>query len=173
MTEIDDNEELNLDDKGGCFTVIAPFGLALYAILIISIGLAAGFCGLSTMFGTWRQDGDEGRKLTSGMGAAQWRLQELRRFGLIERSQTPILYHDHSFMADGSSGCYVIDDTVTRWDNGVLSGRVSIIGSTVSGDSSDVTVQNGEDVVTCPFGLMQGGGDFLSMLQTTANSADE
>ena len=153
--------------------MIAPFGLALYALLIISIGLAAGFCGLTTMIGTWKQDGDEGRALSSGIGASQWRLQELRRFGLIERSQTPTLYHDHSFMADGSSGCFVLDDVVTRWDYGTHTASVEIIGATVTGTASEVVIQNGDSTVNCPFGMGQGGGDFLTMIETTANSADE
>ena len=171
MTKHDENKELNLEEKSGCFTIVAPFGLALYALVIISIGLSAGFCGLTTMFGSWKQGSGEGRNLSSGIGAAQWRLQELRRFDLIEMGQTPSLYHDHSFVADGSSGCYVLNDTVTRWDNGVLTTSADIIGSVISGDSSEVTIQNGDNVVTCPFGLGQGGGDFLSMLETTSVSA--
>jgi hypothetical protein len=171
MTEFDDNSELNLEDKSGCFTVVAPFGLAIYALMIISIGLSAGFCGLTTMFGSWQQDADHGRILSSGIGASQWRLQELRRFDLIERSETPTLYHDHSFMADGSGGCYVLNDTVTRWDNGLFTASANIIGATISGDGSEVTIQNDGDEVTCPFGMGQGGDDFFSMLETTANSA--
>ena len=173
MTEHNENQELDFEEKGGCFTVIAPFGLAIYALLIISIGLSAGFCGLTTMFGSWQQGADEGRSLSSGIGASQWRLQELRRFNLIERSETPTLYHDHSFMGDGSSGCYVLNDVVTRWDNGALTASADIIGATVTGTSSEVVIQNGDVTVSCPFGMGQGGGDFLSMLETTANSAEE
>ena len=153
--------------RQGCLGTFASMGLAIYATLILSVAIGGLFCGASTLFNSMRGSDDKGEELTSGIGASQWRLQSLRRWGVLEEGATPDLYHDHSPFRDGTAGCMVIDGVVSRWDREELTGRVSLEGATVGGDERMVTIENGGESISCPFGRGQGGDRFLSMLSVS------
>ena len=92
-----------------------------------------------------------GSELQSGFEAAPWRINELRKWGILEQQETPALYHDHSTNIDGSSGCLVMDDHLVHWADKKETLRLTIPGATVEGSDTLVRLRQGTEQIECPF----------------------
>jgi hypothetical protein len=143
-------------------------GLAMYAILVLSLLVSSLTCGVMTMVQAWRSSQIYGSELQSGLEVSPWRLSELRKWGVLEGEQTPALYHDHSVETDGSSGCLVMNKDLVLWTDKVQRKRLTIAGATLSGDDTQVTLRQGADQIQCPFWPGDGADRLLSMLNTDA-----
>lgn len=160
----------------GCFAWIQSLGLAAYALLLIAIGGSALLCALGSMQGIVA-NALSPHDLTGGIEIDTWRVEEMRRRELIAPKALPDLYHDHSSLGDGSSGCMVVDGHVVRWELWNEDGRVPIAGATVTAygdeDSPTVTTTLGDQSVNCPFDRDEGGQRFARMLQVDAAKSQE
>ena len=168
-----DKPELHVVRKGadepkGCFGFLQSLGLAAYALLILGIGGSAFLCALGSMQGIV-SNALNPHELVGSVEIEAWRVEEMRRRELIGADALPDLYHDHSSLGDGSSGCMVVDRHVVRWELWQEEARVPIPGATVTAygdeDSPTVTTTNGELTVNCPFDEDEGGARFARMLQ--------
>ena len=135
-------------------------GLAMYALLVLSLLISSLTCGIMTLIQTWRMGANNDTELVSGWEVDSWRLSELRYWGVLEKRQTPTLYHDHSTRADSSSGCMVLGDELILWTDKKIEKRLLIPGATISGNDQLVRLQQGEAAIECPF-LPGDGGDRL------------
>lgn len=155
----------------GCFQQLSKLGLAAYALLILGIGASATLCAVGSMSAIVENALDP-HALVSGLEAETWRIEELRRRELLGAEELPDLYHDHSGLGDGSSGCMVTGGELVRWELWNEDGRVPIEGARVKtyGDESapTVTVTLGEASVSCPFDEDEGGDRFARMLTAEA-----
>lgn len=72
------------------------------------------------------------------------------------------VFHDHSIAGDASAGCAVTSDSVVRWDERAVTGRVPLRGAAAHYEPNrGVAIQTatgGE--LFCPFNAGEGGEDF-------------
>jgi hypothetical protein len=112
------------------------------------------------------------KELTGAVELEPWRLSELERYGVLVGGDELLLYHDHTSMGNGQSGCLVLapEDApiLVRWDEQLETGRVPVAGATVLDNGAEVVVTHGEDEVVCPFGEDEGGDRFARMLQASS-----
>jgi hypothetical protein len=155
------------EEAGGCFAAASSLGLAAYALLVISMGAAGVICGSATLCNALRQTIEPESRLSSGINLQPWRIEELRREGLLGADQVPQLYMDDSFKMDGSSGCVVVEGSLTRWRSGETS-TVLVSGATVESRGSPQTptivVSRDEVEIDCPFLDGDQGQRFYGML---------
>ena len=144
----------------GCLASFGSMGLAMYALLVLSLLISSLTCGIMTLIQTWRMGANDDTELVSGWEVDSWRLSELRYWGVLEKGQTPTLYHDHSARADSSAGCMVLGDELILWTDKKIEKRLSIPGAVVSGTEELVRLQQGEEAIECPF-FPGDGGDRL------------
>lgn len=160
------------DEPQGCLESVQSMGLAMYAFLILGMLGASLACAGVSMWGMVA--GAQGAKdLRGGAELELWRLAPLQQqWGVLTPEERPVLYHDHSLRADGTSGCAVVDQDLVRWDQRALTARVGIPGAEVradgEADAPTVVVTQAGVEVACPFGRGQGGDRFLRMLQSEA-----
>lgn len=152
----------------GCFAWIQSLGLAAYALLLLAIAISAMLCAMGSMQGLI-ENAISPHELVGGVVIETWRVEELRRREIIPPDGLPDLYHDHSRLGDGSSGCLVIEGEVVRFELWTEEARVPIHGATVTAygdiESPTVTTTLGELTVNCPFEDGEGGERFARMLQ--------
>lgn len=159
------------EEPEGCLASVQRLGLAAYVLLILGIAASAALCAIGTMHAIVANALDP-HELVGGVSVEPWRTEEMRRRELLGDDELPDLYHDHSSLGDGSSGCMVLAGELVRWELWQVDGRVPIEGARVmvEGDSSapTVTVTLGEDSVSCPFDEDEGGDRFERMLSAEA-----
>ncbi len=153
----------------GCLGTIQSLGLAFYAILLLSTACAGTTCAMGSMILLAMRGDDKPTGLISGFEADAWRLNELRRVGVLETNQTPELYHDTSTKGDGSSGCAFTSGTLVSWQFWQETGRVPLSGATVTELDSTVTVVLGSETVNCVLTEGDDADRFARMM--TAESA--
>ncbi len=152
----------------GCLANFGSLGLAMYAILVIGLLTSSLTCGVMTMVQSWRSSYVPGSELQSGVEAAAWRLNELRKWGVLGEQETPALYHDHSVNIDGSSGCLVMNDQLVLWTDRETTLRLSIPGSQIEGSDTLVRLTRGAEHIECPFYPGDGADRLAAMLKTDA-----
>ncbi len=156
------------EEPSGCFSTVGSLGLAAYALLVISMGGAGVICGSATLCNALRQTIEPESRLSSGIDLQPWRIEELRRAGLLGPDQIPQLYLDDSFKIDGSSGCVVIEGTLHRWGMGQDPTELVVSGAAVESRGSDQTptivVSRDEIEIACPFLDGDQGQRFFDML---------
>ena len=156
------------DEPRGMGSRIAQMGLAAYTLLILTMAGIGTLCAVFSLHGAISQLVAP-KELSSGFSVDSWRLAELRKVDILGRQDTPDLYHDHSQVGDGSSGCMVVEGEVVRWDAWIETGRVPVLGSEISSsgpaEAPTVTVSQGEASVDCPFDEGEGGERFATMLR--------
>lgn len=149
----------------------SSLGLAMYAVLILTIMLSSCGCGVLSL-NTAILNIASPKKLMGAVEVDPWRVQELERYGVLQPGETLLLYHDHTSMGDGTAGCMVLGPedgaTVVRWDDEVVTGRVEVSGATVTQNAEDVTITHGDVQVVCPFGADEGIEKFTRMLTASA-----
>lgn len=149
----------------------SSLGLAMYAGLILTICLSSCGCGVLTL-NTALLNISTPKELIGAVELEPWRLSELERYGVLVPGDDLLLYHDHTSMGNGQSGCLVLapEDapTLVRWDDTVETGRVPVAGAVVENTEEEVVVTLGETAVRCPFGDDEGGDRFARMLRASA-----
>jgi len=155
------------DEPQGCAATLSSLGLAAYTLLILSIGGSSCVCGLFSL-NTALLNLAAPSELKGPAELEPWRIEELSRTGVLRAGETVALYHDHSPMGDGASGCAVVGQAVVRWDDDVETGRVEIVGATVEDRGNEVSVRLDGNEVLCPFGEEEGGDRFAHMLEASS-----
>ncbi len=155
------------DEPQGCVATLSSLGLAAYTLLILGIGASSCVCGLFSL-NTALLNLTTSSALKGPVELEPWRLEELKRSGVVREGEVLALYHDHSPMGDGSSGCVVAGENVVRWDEGTETGRVAIVGATVEDRGSEVSVSLDGNELLCPFGEDEGGDRFAHMLEASS-----
>lgn len=155
----------------GCLAQLQKLGLAAYALLIIGIGASGLLCALGSMHAIVENALDP-HELIGGLDVEAWRLDEMRRQGLLGPDTVPDVYHDHSSLGDGSSGCMVVGPDLIRFELWKETARVTIEGARVTSYGDDVaptvTVTLDDATVSCPFDEDEGGDRFARMLTAEA-----
>lgn len=159
------------DGRIGC----ASFGLVGYAALLILLGGGSLVCAGLTL-NTAVLTTNAPNKLSSGVEIEGWRLSELRRWEVLD-TRTPQLYHDHTDWSDGTSGCMVVQGTLVRWDEELVSGQVVLEGSEVGLEGDDenggsVWVRDSKIRLDCPFGENEGVERFYRMLYAESGAEE-
>ncbi|MCK6522924.1 hypothetical protein L6R49_15975 [Myxococcota bacterium] len=161
------------DAPGGLFGAIAQLGLAAYMVLLLSVAGSAILCTGFAGYGVYKST-TFGSPLVGGSKLEAWRLNELRRWGVLGASDVPALYHDDSVVMDGSAGCLVLGDKLLRWDEGKTTAEAIIAGGSVSsfGDPAAPTVvlRQGITEIQCRFNEDEGGDRFLVQLKASAGA---
>ena len=152
----------------GCLANFGSLGLAMYALLVIGLLTSSLTCGVMTMVQSWLSSYVPGSELQSGFEAAPWRINELRKWGILKQQETPALYHDHSLNIDGSSGCLVMDDHLVLWADKKETLRLTIPGATVESSDTLVRLRQGTEQIECPFYPGDGADRLAAMLKTDA-----
>ena len=152
----------------GCLANFGSLGLAMYAILVLGLLVSSLTCGVMTMVQTWRSQAIDSTELQSGVQTAPWRLSELRNWGVLQSEEVPALYHDHSPMADGSSGCLVMDNELVLWTDKSLTQSLAIPGAAIEDSSTNVRLTQGDKSIDCPFMPGDGADRLASMLRVDA-----
>ncbi|MCB9741184.1 MAG: hypothetical protein H6741_16495 [Alphaproteobacteria bacterium] len=151
---------------------LSQMGLAMYAFLVLGMMGCSGLCMGMTVYGIM-SSADDISGLRAGSELEIFRVAQLQQWGVLHEGDAPLLYHDHSSFFDGTSGCVVAGDTLSRWDQQALTGRVDIPGASVSAlgeeDAPTVRVERDGAQVECPFDAGEGGERFLRMLKTEAS----
>ena len=154
----------------GCLANFGSLGLAMYAILILGLLVSSLTCGVMTMVQTWRSSYIPDNELQSGLQTAPWRLTELRKWGVLQNNETPALYHDHSALVDGSSGCLVMGKDLILWTDKTLTTKLPIAGATIEGTETSVRLIQNDEQIDCPFMPGDGADRLAAMLKVDAGS---
>lgn len=151
-------------DAPGC-------GAGVYALLLIGIG-GLGLLGMvGATFGLLYSQPEEARNLVHGSEVQVWRLQPMRKLGLLELTEVPAAWHDESPGYDGTRACVIRSQSVGRIEDG----RVSEIPWTevsstaverTSDDTMSITVSGIDTALTCHFGPDEGAERFLRQVET-------
>ena len=152
----------------GCLANFGSLGLAMYALLVLSLLVSSLTCGVMTMVQTWRSQAIDSTELQSGIQTAPWRLSELRKWGVLQSEEVPALYHDHSPIADGSSGCLVMNNALVLWTEKALTRSLAIPGATIEDNSTNVRLTQGTESIDCPFMPGDGADRLAAMLRVDA-----
>lgn len=157
------------DEPQGCMETFSSLGLAAYTLLILGICISSCLCGGLTL-NTAVLNMATPKELKGASEVDAWRTSELQRYGVLQDGEALLLYHDHTSMGDGRSGCLVLEEEVlVRWDDEVETARVPIAGSTVEeAEDGEVIVTLGEQQVRCPFDEGEGGDRFARMLRASS-----
>ena len=116
------------DAPGGVLGAIAQLGLAAYMVLLLSVAGSAILCTGLAGYGVYVST-TFGSPLVGGSKLEAWRLNELRRWGVLTAEELPALYHDDSVVMDGSAGCLVLGDKLLSWDEGKTIAEAIIAGA--------------------------------------------
>lgn len=161
------------DAPGGILGAIAQLGLAAYMVLLLTVAGSAILCTGLAGYGVYVTT-TFGSPLTGGSKLEAWRLNELRRWGVLGADELPALYHDDSPAMDGSAGCLVTGDALLRWDNGKTTAEAIIAGGSVSSfgdpEAPTVVLRQGVTEIQCRFNEDEGGDRFLVQLQASAEA---
>ncbi len=152
----------------GCLANFGSLGLAMYALLVLGLLVSSLTCGVMTMVQTWRSQAIESTELQSGMQTAPWRLNELRTWDVLQTEDVPALYHDHSPIADGSSGCMVLGDELILWTEKTLTRKLPIPGANIEESDMNVRLSQGDESIDCPFLPGDGADRLAAMLRIDA-----
>ena len=87
---------------------------------------------------------------------------------MLQDEEVPALYHDHSPIADGSSGCLVMNDNLVLWTEKALIRSLPIPGSTIQDSSTNVRLTQGAESIDCPFMPGDGADRLAAMLRVDA-----
>jgi hypothetical protein len=161
------------DAPGGILGAIAQLGLAAYMVLLLTVAGSAILCTGLAGYGVYVST-TFGSPLTGGSKLEAWRLNELRRWGVLGEEELPALYHDDSPTSDGTAGCLVLGEKLLRWDAAKTTAEAVIAGGSVSsfGDPAAPTVvlRQGVTEIQCPFREDEGGDRFLVQLTASAEA---
>lgn len=157
-------DEAETESTPGC-------GLAVYALLLLSLG-AVGVAGLMlSSLALLRGDGTSPTALTSGSDVETWRLAPLVKAGVLRPDEVPAAWHDESVAGDGSRACALCADAVLRIEDGkgtrLPFAALALAESAVTPDGATVVrVATKDSGFSCLFGADDGGQRFLRQIQT-------
>ena len=150
-------------DAPGC-------GVGLYALLLMGICLIGvlGIC--SATIGLLNSEPEEARNLVHGSEVQVWRLQPMRKAGLLDLTEVPAAWHDESIRFDGTTACVLTKNGAGRVEEGVGTFFTWIeITKTEVERTSDTTmsivVHSDKSAFSCTFGPNEGAERFLRQIE--------
>lgn len=150
---------------------LGSLSMALYALLLLSIGGSALLCTGASVWGLIAGQTPAGVLLGSAKldGLV---LARLRAQGVLGENETPLLYHDHSPELDGRAGCMVVGQELLQWRDDQPVARLPIRGAQVQSQGDPeapvVVLIQGAERVECPFDAGEGGPRLAELLTRSA-----
>ena len=146
-------------------------GVGLYAMLLIGICLVGVLGVCSATIGLLNSEPEEARNLVHGSEVQVWRLQPMRKAGLLELTEVPSAWHDESFGFDGTTACVLTTKGAGRVEDGVgvffmWSEITKTEVNRTSETTMSVSVHNSESSFSCIFGPNEGAERFLRQIET-------
>jgi hypothetical protein len=151
-------------DAPGC-------GAGLYALLLFGIGSLGLFGMIGATIGLLNSQPEEARSLVHGSEVQVWRLQPMRKLGLLELGEIPAAWHDESPGYDGTRACVIRSHSVGRVEDEQATEIpwTEVSATAVERTSEDVmsiTVSGKDTTITCHFGPNEGAERFLRQVET-------
>jgi hypothetical protein len=151
-------------------TGAAGCGMGLYAIALIGVCIIgiAGIVGAT--IGLLNSEPEEARGLVHGSEVAVWRLQAMRKAGLLSLTEIPAAWHDESPRFDGTTACVLTTKHLSRLEDGLTTTipwalvRATEVARTKE-DTMTITVIGENHSLACNFGPNEGAERFLRMVE--------
>jgi hypothetical protein len=166
-----DTNETHRQNGAGC-------GVGLYALLLLGICLVGvlGIC--SATIGLINSEPEEARNLVHVSEVQVWRLQPMRKAGLLKLTEVPAAWHDESFRFDGTTACVLTANGAGRIEEGVGTFFTwpEITKTEVertSATTMSIIVHNNESAFTCLFGPNEGAERFLRQIEAERQGETE
>ena len=149
----------------------AGCGLAVYTLLLATLGIAGVVGVVMSSFALLQGDGTSPGELTSGSNVDTWRLAPLIKAGVLPPGETPDAWHDETALGTGERACALVKGAVVRVEDGVGTRLafedIEDVRIEDLPDRSQVVIVRGKDGgFSCAFGQGEGGLRMLRQIQT-------